>query len=511
LAGTIAAIVALGCFVFGMLVAHSPRQGVLLIGALAALLVFLTRPQLMVWIALFLAFASLPAPMGIAKMIGPLSVRPYQVAAILAICALIPIVRPRFSAFVLPGILFLTVMFFTATGIWVGNPLDRASNEALLLCELIVGYVLALLIVQAGYVKECTRVMAVVLWFSAGMLILSSLTGLELAARIESLAAMTGSTQAIRYLTATQMPATAVLAALIAGQILGRSKSSAYFVLGLPAAVILLLAFSRNHLIALGGAAGFAFLIGFSWSAVRRSAVMATVAAGIAGIAIPGSLLLLQKSEAGAWLADQITAFSRRVLGGVSESALSMDQSTLDRLHENENLQAAIADAPLFGHGLGYAYQRPFGKPAPHQWPEETFTMSLGTTYAHNFYLWWLVKAGAVGMAVFAVFALTPMMRALRSASVSAQISAAVCAGLLAVCVVSPLPLNEANSMTLGMALGAMAGFAGQRRRAGTPTEPTEPAEAATPRPSAPKQSDSTSSPDPPEIDPGQEVRLNPT
>ena len=86
--------------------------------------------------------------------------------------------------------------------------------------------------------------------------------------------------------------------------------------------------------------------------------------------------------------------------------------------------------------------------------------------YAHNFYLWWLVKAGAVGMASFAVFALTPVVRGIRSASAEAKISAAVSAGLLAVCVVAPLPLEPGDSLALGMALGAAMGFARPRQHA---------------------------------------------
>ena len=79
----------------------------------------------------------------------------------------------------------------------------------------------------------------------------------------------------------------------------------------------------------------------------------------------------------------------------MSPTAMAVDSSTQDRLRENANLLAAFGDAPLFGHGLGYAYQPPFGKAG-------SFTATLGTTYSHNFYLWWLVKAGAVGMASFA-------------------------------------------------------------------------------------------------------------
>ena len=114
----------------------------------------------------------------------------------------------------------------------------------------------------------------------------------------------------------------------------------------------------------------------------------------------------------------------------------------------------------MFGHGLGYAYQLPFGGDDPNE-----FTQSLGTTYAHNFYLWWLAKSGAVGMTAFAVFALAPLVRALRSASVPAKISAAVSIGLLVMCIIDPLPEEPTNSMVLGIALGSALAFATLGRR----------------------------------------------
>ncbi len=151
----------------------------------------------------------------------------------------------------------------------------------------------------------------------------------------------------------------------------------------------------------------------------------------------------------------KITGFSHRVLGRTSANALAADPSTLARYAEDANLNDAIAAAPLFGHGLGYAYQLPFGGDDPTE-----FTQSLGTTYAHNFYLWWLAKSGAVGMGAFALLALAPLVRALRSASVPAKISAAVSTGLLVMCIIDPLPEDPANAMTLGIALGAAMAFA---------------------------------------------------
>jgi O-antigen ligase len=56
-------------------------------------------------------------------------------------------------------------------------------------------------------------------------------------------------------------------------------------------------------------------------------------------------------------------------------------------------------------------------------------------------------------------------VRGLRCASVPAKISAAVSIGLLAVCIVAPLPEDPPNAMALGMALGATMGYVRQRRQ----------------------------------------------
>jgi O-antigen ligase len=273
-------------------------------------------------------------------------------------------------------------------------------------------------------------------------------TGLRLAGRAESLEETTGA-PAIRLLTATQVPALVVLTALVAAHIIGRARPSVSEALGVPALLITLLSFSRNTLIALAVAAAVALVASWTWSAVSRTAVLAAGCAVLLGIALPAMLFLLQNTTAAVWLSDQLNAFSHRV----STAALAVDSSALARLHENTNLIRAIAEAPLDGHGLGYAYQMPFGKSG-------SFSATLGTTYAHNFYLWLLVKSGVIGMANFAVFAVTPVWRAVRSSSAAAKISAATGAALLAICVVDPLPLEPANSLALGMALGAAMGFA---------------------------------------------------
>ena len=54
------AVFLLGCFTVGVFAVRTYPTALMLIGALACLVVYLTKPQRMVWIALFLAFASLP-------------------------------------------------------------------------------------------------------------------------------------------------------------------------------------------------------------------------------------------------------------------------------------------------------------------------------------------------------------------------------------------------------------------------------------------------------------------
>jgi O-Antigen ligase len=456
LSGAMVAAFLFGCFLFGVLSVRSFR-GLGLIGLMFCLVVYWIKPQLMVWVALFLAFAALPAGWHVGMVFGPVEIDAYMVALLLAICYLIPIVRPRFSAYLLPGMFLLTVVYFAGVGFATGHDGARVVREATFLLEMAAGFMLGLLVVYCDYVKESMHAIAVTLWFSAGMIVASSLHGVRLAGRAESLIT-TGvqPTETMRLITLTSTPAVAVLIALVAAPIVGRVRPAVFLALGPPAVIISLLSFVRSALIGMAVAAVVAFVANLGWSALRRTAVLTAAGAVLLAVTVPGALFLLQHSSAGAWLGDQFTAFNYRVLGGVSTKALAVDQSTLDRLAEDANLNRVIAKAPVFGHGLGYAYQLPFGKPG-------TFTATYGTTYAHNFYLWWLAKAGAVGMAAFALFALTPLIRALRSGSAPAKISAAVGVGLLAMCNVDPIP-EEASSLTLGLAFGLAMAFASRRR-----------------------------------------------
>jgi hypothetical protein len=458
-AAAVLAVFLLGCFFFGVLSVRRTTEGAMLIAALFCLVVYWVKPEGMVAVTLFGAFAALPEGLHVGKVIGPVAIYAYQIAAVLAILYLLPIVRPRFSDYLLPGVFAMTVMLYTFYGFAAGHDALMVARESTTLLEMVGGFVLGMLVVWGHYAEWLIRVIVVILWFSAGMAIVSSLHAVRLAGRAESLEQATGAGQALRIVLSTQTPATAVLAALVAAAIVGRVKPGMYYALGPPALIISLLSFSRNTLIAMVVAAVVAFLSSFGWPALRRMGAVVAVSVAALAVTVPGSLFLLQHSQAGAWLGDQFTAFGQRVLGGISTSALAVDESTLDRLRENARLNTAIAEAPVFGHGLGYAYQLPTGN------DPDAFAWKLGPTYSHLFYQWWLAKAGVVGVAVFAWFAATPIVKALRRASAPAKISAAVSASLLAISAVWPLPEMPMDALALGLVLGATMGFATLARR----------------------------------------------
>lgn len=475
LAAAVVAAYLFVCFAFGVASVRDPYEGAVLVGAMFALVVYWARPEAMVWIALFYTFGALPIGLYIGKVVGPTTVYVWHVVVLLAIAYLIQLVRPRFSDYVPPGVFVLTVLIFTGVGFANGHSPEAILHEVACLFEMVAGYLLALLIVYGDYIKGATQTLVVTLWFSAAMAVVSSSLGLRLTGRFETIGESTTGGSVTRLIIPTTAPAVAVLAALVAAQVLGRVRPATFFAMGVPSLIISLLAFSRGTLIAIAVAGVVAFLANPGWQALRRSASFAVTSAVLLAAMVPGALFLLQHSKAGAWLGHQFAGFSYRVLGGVKASSLAVDDSTKYRLVENADLTREIAKAPVFGHGMGYAYRLPFGDEGSgsDQFGFDSFTVLLGTTYAHNFYLWWLVKAGVVGMAVFAWFALRPVIRALRSASKPAQIAGAVSAGLLVLNIIGPNIEDTPDSVVFGMVLGSAMGLANLARRRSNETGTT--------------------------------------
>lgn len=455
--GLVLMVFVFGCFVFGILSVRQTTQGIILTGALFCFVVYLIRPEAMVWLTLFVAFAALPDGWSVGKVIGAATIWVYQVAAVLAICFLVPSVRARFTDFVLPGLFVLTVAYATVAGFATGYADIVILRESLTVFEMAIGFVFGLMVVLGNHTKSAMWAIIAVLWFSAGMVIAGSVGLIQLAGRAESLGETTGAASAVRFILATQTPATAVLSALVAATIITRISPVMYLALGLPTVVISVLSFSRNTLIAVAVAAVVAILGNLSWPAIRRLLKASALTAAFLAAALPGLMLALQQTKAGVWLGDQLTAFSGRVLGGITPTGLAYDDSAETRIKELNHLKELIPETPWFGHGLGFAYREPSG--------DDEFGSVFQPAYSENFYMWWLAKAGGIGMAAFALLALTPVTLALRCASTRAKIGAAVVLSLLAVSIVWPLPEQPHDSFAMGIAIGATMGFALLQRR----------------------------------------------
>ncbi len=439
----------------GAAVVAAPSLAKLLIPLLVALVVIAIDARALVDLTVIAAFATLPANIDTGKDLGLVTVLGYEALGLVAVVYLHRVVRPKPAEMWCVGAFAVVWLVALLSGIDAGNDDWRIAREAQFLWDAMLGLYLATLVVRAGLVRRTAIVLGVVLWVSAGLILLASATGFELAGRAEAVSLGAHKvTEATRLITNTQMVSAAVLCALVAMFLL-RVRLGAFAALAPPAALITLLSFSRNAILAIAVATVAAVLLARTSAALVRGTALLAAGAALVLIGLPVLGAATEDTPAGTWIEHQQKGFSTRVLAGVAQSSTT-DSSLRARLDEDANLLRAIDAAPLQGHGLGYRYQAPFG-------PPDEFPATFGPSYAHNFYLWWLVKAGLVGMAGFAVFALVPVLAGIRSRAAPATAATAVSVALLCVSAVAPLPLDPVNSFLLGTVLGTALGLATTR------------------------------------------------
>lgn len=458
-------VILLGCFSFGYLAVRSPLISIALIGAIGCMLVYAIAPHWMVWIALFSAFATMPAGVPGGKLAAGTIIYVYEVLLFLAVGFLILAQRNRAPISAIPGIYLIFVFTATVAGILNGNERSWIIFDARNLITMAAGFVLAELVVRHGLVAQAVKVMAVLLWFSAMMILANAWFDVQLRVTTGTVVSAAGDQIAggtiRRYFTETQAPAFAVLIVVIVVSVIVRVRSRDWLMLGVPALAITFFSFTRYSF---GGL--FAAVIAAGLVSARRTTILRI--AKITGVSISVVFLLTllfqlsPVSLSGGWLGQQLQAYATRIFGGLMLFLEGGDTSYGARQSENVNLWIAIREAPLFGHGFGYAYQPPFGR-------ADGFAATFGPYYGHNFYLWLLAKAGIIGLVGFALFALVPIIRALRSPSFEAKASAIVALIVLAVSVVGPAGESGPGALVLGIALGAAMAFSSGPTTASAP------------------------------------------
>ena len=371
----------------------------------------------------------------------------------------------------LPAICLLYVVLHgVLVGLTMGRPLDYIVLDARGLVVVIAAYIVCTFAADRGPSRAGLVAVKTSLVASAVLTTVAATSGLRLAGRVETAGLYLTSggfsgAEAIRILTPATHVALTVACCCLALIVLEPRYASRVGVLLIPAGLIIALSFSRNSLLGVGVTLLTVMAASPSVRVVVRFGVAGVMLVLLVVAAGPRGGDSRDGSESG-WFATQIDGYYERVVGGLSADTLALDSSTQARIKETRRLIMAAEAAPVFGHGFGFAYQPAAGA-------RNSFAATTGRFYAHNFWLWLVVKSGVVGLLVVAAALLVPVVRALRSDDLLLRSFGATVTGLVAVSAVAPLPLGpeSGGSISFGALLGILTHrlVAGAQARAGSP------------------------------------------
>ncbi|WP_432246051.1 O-antigen ligase family protein [Arthrobacter sp. G.S.26] len=438
----------------GVGVVHSPSATVAMIFGTLVVIGLSLRPTAAVYLTILLAATTLPEVVPTTFRLAGFSFRAYE--PFLVVSAIYVLVRYKSSRSANIKVCFLVFLFlaWSILGLSFGNPPLKIVADVRLPIYMAIAYAIGLRIAGTDLSHRVLSTFRISLWFSAGITLLSSTTGLPINGReADSTLNLQGTgDEAIRLLSAATYPSLAVLCSVIALAIAGRASLWSTISFGAPALFIVVVSFSRNSILGIGVAAIYAIIAARKTRAMTRAL---SIASGIltAAIAVVIAEPLLRATSGGSWLVQQIEAFQGRVLGGLTTDGLATDGSAQFRFEQEDfYLLPKIWDSPLIGHGFGYAY-----KPL--------FTGRIVASddfqyYAHNFYLWLLVKTGIIGLAIFVFALVLPLFHAQRHLGAQSLATGAAAVGLLACSFVAPMPLGSPTSVLLGVLAGICAAAA---------------------------------------------------
>lgn len=442
--------------------AVGPTQVALVVGVLLAALVVVLRPQWSVYATFILAFATLPTVVPTVVSIGSQTLRIAEVTLIVAAVWCLFTFKASKAANLALGALLGIIVVWSMVGLVAGNTTADIVKDVRPLILLWIAAVVASRVAGTFVAAGVLRLLPWVLWSAAALVLLASTTGLELTGRSESasLTDLAATDEATRVLTPTNFLALVVVSGCVALALTGRGKGLRLWRYWVPAVVILALAFSRNSLIGVGVALIFALVAKWSVKAFLRVIVLVTTV-GIIAFALSTAAPLIAGLPGGAWLNEQVSSYTTRVIDGLDPTVQSSDPSTQFR-EQSENLVIVprISESPFIGHGFGARYKDPIGVPG-------TFFYDSAPLYAHNFYLWLSLKGGFLAIAIFAVVALGALIRAIRQRTAIDTALGAGLAALLACSVVAPMAIGWPTSILLGCLIGYL--YPGQGLRNNQP------------------------------------------
>jgi hypothetical protein len=349
------------------------------------------------------------------------------------------------------------VVTWSIVGIAKGNTISEVISDVRPLTYLIASVVIGGSVIGSQLMVPLIRTLVGVLWFSAAMTMLASATGFAVGGRTEQAApygAVVAADEATRLLTPATFLAVVVLCAALAALIRGGARVPWYLVV--PSIPIVVLAFSRNHLLALATAAIFAFIASRGLGSTIPKSIGFLVASALTLGALTYGQGFVSTLPGGGYIVKQVDGFSSRVVEGVSSQALSRDSSAQYRfVQENDRIRPWVERSPFLGWGFGKAYKPPAAG--------DEFSMKQAPYYAHNYYWWLLLKSGAAGLVAFLLLTAGPALRVLRRPDPWAVLVAAPVVGLLSASFFAPMANGSPTSALLGALVGMTAALTGKR------------------------------------------------
>ncbi len=433
---------------------NSTLVGIVLLAVVGAA-IFVYRPDWLAPATIVLGCAALPAGLTPSFSLGGFTFPAYEIALFAALMAALRISINRWTKFNL-SLLATWLLIGVGSATLTGNLSVHTIGDLRNLGQLFMALVVAATVINTPVAERCAVVMKWVLWGSVVLILTASTAGIALAGRSEQAALVGESAEATRYLTAATYPALATLCICVALAVLGTVPFRVTWSWTLPSILILFLAFSRNHIL------GIAITVIAALVALRSlNAAFAATARIVLGGTTIGAIAFLAASPAMSdlpgmkWVTVQVNSYSARVVEGINSDTLQRDPSALFRQEENDLLRQSVYEAPVFGHGFGYAYKPPAGG-------RGTWMFEQAPYYAHNFYLWATAKTGIVGLILFGAATVTPVLIPILRTGSSSRLASGISAaalGFLAISFVAPMPLGSPTAAILGAMVGCVCGL----------------------------------------------------
>ncbi|RJK97879.1 O-antigen ligase family protein [Vallicoccus soli] len=316
------------------------------------------------------------------------------------------------------------IAFDSAVGIVRHQPFQAFTQDLRGPAYIVLGYVIASRLWRPVHSRAAVRAALVVLWYSAGLMLVTIVTGTELLAgrvanvRVQGVGGTAAELDATRFIVNSKVLAFVVLVAaatVLLSRRAGARERLLAAVLALPAFLVTFLGYARATLLALLLCTAVLLVLRrrADLHGGRLGAVVLAAAALVGVVGLTGTASLLSDPD-GNLVARQVAGFEERVLGGLTTEQVETPGNEY-RLLENRYALMTWGENPLFGQGIGASYHPPMiADPLLQAFETDP---EFGSRFVHNGYLWYLVKTGLVGLLAFLAMVLVPVARVLRRAA----------------------------------------------------------------------------------------------